>query len=115
MLESRPTRQQVVGDAQDVIRLVVRQVNLEQAEAIVDRPIKPQPFHQQVDRADPARGNRTNSLRDLVVDRCCGKLGSLRGRAIHPRQPPGDSSLAVFQLPSYFGVHSKLLRERRAA
>jgi hypothetical protein len=37
MLEPRPACQQVVGDVQDVVRLVVRQVNLEQAEPIIVR------------------------------------------------------------------------------
>lgn len=34
----------VVGDVQDVVRLVVREVHLEQTEPIVDRPIKLQPL-----------------------------------------------------------------------
>lgn len=41
-----PTRQEVVRDVQDAIRLVVRQVHLEQAEAVIDQAIEPQPLHQ---------------------------------------------------------------------
>ncbi|MFM7035934.1 MAG: hypothetical protein ACKOYJ_12260, partial [Planctomycetia bacterium] len=62
VLEPCPARQEVVGDVQDVIRLVVRQVNLEQAEAVIDRAIKLQPLRQECtaptpgDRSAPVSG-----------------------------------------------------------
>ena len=115
VLEPRAARQQVVGDVQNVVRLAIGQVNLQQVETVVDLAVETQPFHQQMHRADSTRGDRPSSIRDLVVDVRGGKFRPLRRPAIDPLQPPGDSLLAGFQLLAYFGVHSKLLRERRAA
>lgn len=79
-----------------MIRLVVRQMHLEQSEVIVDRTIEPQLLHQQMHRADPTGGNRPSSVRDLVANVRCGKFRPRRRPAIDPLQPPGDSLLAVF-------------------
>ena len=75
---------------------MVRQVNLEQAKAIVDRPIKPQLPDQQMHCIDAAGVDCPSPLGDLVVNVRSGKFRPLRGRAINAFQPPGDSSLGVF-------------------
>jgi hypothetical protein len=98
-----------------VVRLVVRQVDLQQMKTVIDRPIQAQVFDQEVHRADPARTNRLGSASDLVGDVRRGKFRPRRRRPFRLLQPPGDSLLACFQLPAYFGFHSKLLHEWRVA
>jgi hypothetical protein len=55
VLQALSTSQEVVGDVQDVIALVVRQVPLEQVEVPVDALDQPQLPGQEVDGPDPAR------------------------------------------------------------
>jgi hypothetical protein len=55
VLQALSTGQEVVGDVQDVIALVVRQVPLEQVEVPVDVLDQPQLPGQEVDGPDPAR------------------------------------------------------------
>ena len=111
MLEPRPSSQKVVGDVQDVVRFVVRQVNCEQAEPIIDLAIEAQPVHEQVNRADPACRDRPRPVGERVPDDRRSKFRPSRCRPIRLPQPPGDSFLACFQLTSYLCVHSKLLHE----
>ena len=115
VLQPCPAHQQVVGDVQHVVRLVVRQVDLQQMKTVIDRPIQAQVFDQQVHRADPARTNRLGSSIVLVGDVLRCKFRPRRRRPFRFLQPPGDSLLACFQLPTYFGYHSKLLLEWRVA
>ena len=60
--------QQVVGDVQHVVGLVVGQMDLEQFQVTVDRLIEPELTDQQVDSSDAAMGGRSRAITDVVVD-----------------------------------------------
>ncbi len=110
MFEARPAGQQVVGDVQHVIRLVVRQVELQQVQAVVDRRGQSQLLHHQMQRSEAAGRDGPRAVGDLIVD--------VRGRQHRPFgagvvvlvQTKFDAALAVCELLSYLSVHSKTLR-----
>ena len=110
VFQARAARQEIVGDVQHMVRFVVGQMDLQHLQAVVDRLVEPQLPHQQVHGTHAAGSNRSRALGDLVVD--------VGGRHHRPRtppivlfvQPPGDPGLALFDLFSYLGVHSKILR-----
>ena len=110
VFQARAARQEIVSDVQHVVRFVVGQMDLQHLQAVVDRLVEPQLPHQQVHGTHAAGSNRPRTLGNLVVD--------VRGRHHRPRTPPivlfvqplGDPGLASFDLFSYLGVHSKILR-----
>jgi hypothetical protein len=68
VLQAGPSRQEVVGDVEHVIGFVVGQMDLQQPQSGVDRPIESQGADQEVDQADPAVGRGPGAFGDLVVD-----------------------------------------------
>jgi len=104
--------QEVVGDVQDVVALVVGRVPLEQVEVLIDVPNQPEFLGEEVDRPDPARCDRPYLLADLVAD--------IRGRHHRPMpfdaglvlDPAEDSPLACRVLSAETGVPPKISRRR---
>jgi hypothetical protein len=69
MLQAAAPGQEVIGDVQDVVALVVGLVPLEQVEAPVDVPDQPGLAGQEVDGADAAGSEAPDPLGDLVLTR----------------------------------------------
>ena len=68
VLDAAAAGQEVVGEIQDVVALVIGQVPLEQVEPLVDVMDEPELAGQQVDSTDAARCDRPGPLGDLVAD-----------------------------------------------
>ena len=68
VFQARSPGQQIVGDVQHVVGIVVGQMDFQQTEVTVDRPIETELPHQQVDRADPPVGGGPRAVGNLVVD-----------------------------------------------
>jgi hypothetical protein len=68
MLDAGTASQDVAGDGQDVIALVIRQLTLEHVAMLVDVADQPGALGQQVDGPDVARGHGTGSVGQFVVD-----------------------------------------------
>jgi hypothetical protein len=106
VFEAATPGQEVVGDVQDVVALVIGQVPLEQVEALVDVPDEPEPLCQEVHRPDAARCDRPGPIGDLVVDIGGGHHRLTRFDAGLVLDPAGDSPLASVQLAVDIGIHS---------
>ena len=107
VLQTAAAGQQVVGDVEHVVRLVVGPVQFEQGELVVDRRIEPQPLHQQVDRTDPAVERRPGAVGDLVVDVAGAEHRPPAVAAVILVQAAENPPLATRDLFAYLGVHSK--------
>ena len=107
MFQSAAAGQEVVGDREDVIALVIRQVSLEKVEVLVDVVDEPELLGQEVDGPDAAGGDRPDLLGDLVADVGGGddRLDPLDAGPI--LDATGDPPLASVQLTVETGVHSK--------
>ena len=83
VLQAAAAGQEVVGDVQDVVALVIRQVPLQQVEVPVDVLDQPELPGQEVDGPDAAGCDGPDLLGDLVVDVGGGhhRLGGVRRRA----------------------------------
>ena len=107
VLQARSAGQQVVGDVEHVVAVVVGQMDFQQAEALVDGLIEPELPDQQVHGPDPAVGGGPGAIGDFVMDVGGGHDGPVTSAVVVFVQPPGDPPLALFDLFSYLGVHSK--------
>ena len=95
ILERLPAAQEVVGDVQDRVRLVVGLMHLQQVQALVDRFGQPGALGQQVHRPDPTRAQTPHPVTPRVVDIAAAERRfQLRG-PITPAQPPLNSPLAT--------------------
>ena len=56
VFQARPSGEQVVGDIEHVVRIEVRQMDLQQAKASIDGLVKSKFLHQQVDGSDTSGG-----------------------------------------------------------
>src|ERR1700676_1368241 len=63
----------VVGEVENVIGLVVRQMNFEQVQLFVDGRNQADAARQEVQRADTAMGDAAVAIADLVADVGCGE------------------------------------------
>ena len=110
MFQARAAGEQIVGDVQHVVRLVIRHVNFQQMQIAVDGFGQPQLLGDQMHRPHAAGGDSAGAVGDLVVD-IRGREHRLPATAVVVLvQPPLDATLALSQLLSYFVVHSKTLR-----
>ncbi len=107
MLQTRSAGQQVVGDVQHVVGVVVGQMDLQQAEVLVDRLVEPELPHQQVHGPDAAVGGGPRAVGNLVMDVRGGHHGPVASPVVVLVQSSRDPPLASFDLFSYLGVHSK--------
>lgn len=107
VFEPRATGEDVVGDGQDVITLVVGQVPLEEMEVVVDVFDQANLLGHEVDSSDAASGDGSCLLGDVVVD--VGGGHDRRG-SLDPRlwlEALGDSVLALLELAADSRAHSK--------
>ena len=68
VLQAVPVAQDVVGDIQHVIRLVVRQMALEQVQLLIERGNQPRPLGHQVQGPEAAIGKAPGSLGHLIMN-----------------------------------------------
>ncbi len=99
--------QQVVGDREHVVGIVVGQMNLQQAEVAIDGLVQPEPLAQQMDGPDAAIGGCPHALSEFVVDVRGGHDRPVASSVVIFVQPPRDPPLASFDPFSYLGTHSK--------
>src|SRR5512135_288735 len=107
VLQAVAAGQEVVGDIQDVITLVIRQMPLQEVEVPVDVLDQSDLAGQEVDGPEATGGNATDLLGDLIVDVRGGhhRLGMFDAGLV--LQAAKDSPLATVQLVMDTGVHSK--------
>jgi hypothetical protein len=95
VLQRPAPAQDVVGQVQHVIRLVVGQVHLQQPQVLVEGGGQTRPLRQQVHRPDPARAQPPYPSAALVV-KVAAPQHRLRLRLpVAPPQPPPNSLLAA--------------------
>ena len=107
MLQAGSSGQEVVGDVEYVVGLMVGQMDLEQAERGVDRLVQAELLDEQMDSPDAAVGGRPGAIGEFVVDVRGGQDGLLAAAVVVLVQASQDSPLAFLDLPSYLGTHSK--------
>ena len=107
VLQPTAAGQEVVGDVQDVVALVIRQVPLEQVEVPVDVVDQAELAGQEVDGPDAAGCDGPGPLGDLVVDVGGGHHRLMAFDAGLILDATGDSPLAGGELSADSGVHSK--------
>ena len=97
----------IEGDIENVIRFVIRAMNLEQVQSLIDLLDQPNSMSQLVDCPDSSRRHSTGLFRHLVVNVLLAEHGAppVFGRRIF--QSLGNSALACFDLLSFNAVHSK--------
>lgn len=112
VFQPRPAAQHVVGEVQHVIRLVVRQMHLEQLHTLVDRLRQPQPADQPVHRGDATEARRVRIRPDLVAHLArVEHRPRLRTPMPRPRVPRGDLAPAPGTVPSALNVRDSLHRK----
>jgi hypothetical protein len=92
-----------------MVGFVIRHVNDEQVQVLVDGLDEANPLGEQMKSADTTMGDAAATVGDLIVD-----VGGREGRPAGVAEPflvesAFDSVLAVGQLLVYLGVHSKSL------
>jgi hypothetical protein len=96
-----------VGQGEDMIRFMVRQVDLEQLQAAVEGIDQADLPNQFVHGADATDGDAAAALGDFIVD-VAGRHDRLGTAAqVGPVQTALDSAFAVGQFFGYAGFHSK--------
>lgn len=110
VVERPPTAHGVVGDVQDVVRLVIGLVYLEKLDCVIDALDKPRLHCDLVGCTNPTVSHRLHAAGDLVGhpagahDRLAGVLPLARSC-----QPPLDSALARTDSRAYSFIHLKSL------
>jgi len=109
VLNALPAAQEVVGEVQDVIRFVVRQVDLEQVQLPVDGVDQADPSGEQVDRPDAAVGDGPRAVGHVAVDVAGRQHGFGPGVELPRAEAFGNAALASEPLLACTGIHSKRL------
>jgi hypothetical protein len=101
--------QHVVSEDRDVIRLMIREVELEQMQTLVDVADESELLCQRVEDADSTRANSAGAVRDLIMNITGREHRTVR--ATQPRlvEAALDTALAVVQLLAYLRFHLKSL------
>jgi len=109
VLEALTTCEQVVGDVQDVIRLVVRLVDLQQLHSVVDLVVQPHCLHHVVNQRHTACRDRSNSPRDLVRGSRTAqhRPAVVVAILVLPVEPMLDPTLEQTEPFAYLALHSK--------
>ena len=94
ILQRLPAAQDVVGDVQDVVRLVVGLMHLQQPHMVVDRRRQPGALRQQLHRPDAARPETADASTALVVEVPPTEHRLQLRPPVAPTQPPPNSLLA---------------------
>src|SRR5271166_5032340 len=109
MFQARAASQHIVRDVEHVVRLVVRQVELEQPHAPVDRVVQTDRFDESMDQPDSAGRNGPRALGQFVVNVAGGQRRAVAALIVMLVQPLLDPPLVSRQTLSYRSVHSKTL------
>ena len=109
VIQTGAPSQNVVCDVQHVVRLVVRQMHLEQMQLLIDGLDQPRPAGQQVHRANASRPQPVGPATQLVVDVAGGQHGLFGRRPVPVAEPALDSALAIGYFFSFTLTHSKCL------
>ena len=105
VVEAGAIAEGVVGEVQDVVTLVVREVVLEQVESFVDGLGEPEFPYQELHGPDPAGGDGAGLLGDVIMDVRRGEDRLWRGAVI-----VRSSRWRIFRLPvAWCGVESASL------
>src|SRR5229473_3334463 len=109
VLQTGAVTEGVVSEVEDVIRLVKRQVELEQVQPVVQSVDQPNLSSQGMDGADAAVTEATLAVADVVMNvaRREHRLAAVAELALI--QASLDAALAVGQLAGYSRIHSKSL------
>jgi hypothetical protein len=110
VLQSLPAGQNVVGDIQHMIRLVIRQMPLQHMHMTVDVLNQSTFLRQQMHTAHPAGCQTAGALPDVVPNVGAGQHGSGTLLPFLGPQPSFDSTLAFGQLLADTRLHLKSLR-----
>jgi hypothetical protein len=109
VLEAGAVAEGVVGEGQNVVGFVVREMDLQQVEAVVDRLNEAELPSKLVEGADPAVGDAAAAVGNLLVDVAGGEHGLKAAAAVAGVESAFDPALAVGQLVVDSRVHSKSL------
>ena len=101
--------QNVVGDVEHMVRLVVRQMDLQQMQPAIDSLDKPRSPGQQVHRPDPAGPKTTHPVSQLVLNVAGGEHRAGLVGPVTITEPVLNSTLAIDQLLRSTLAHSKCL------
>ena len=107
-MEALSAGQDVVGDGEHVVRLVVGQMDLQQVQLAVEGVDEAAVAGQQVDGPDAAAGEAAVAGGEFIVDVGGGQQRHLRG-AVVMADAMGDATLAGGQNLVYKSIHSKRL------
>jgi hypothetical protein len=112
VLQAPPIAQRVIGDVQDVVGLMVRQVELEQVQPLINRRRQTERPRQLMHKRDAAVSRADGSLRHLILDIGGPEHGLPKIiREVEFVQALQDSPLASTTATRHNSVHSKSLRE----
>ena len=107
MFQAPASGQQVVGDVEHVVAVVVGQVDLQQAEMTVDGLGQSEFADHQMHRPDAARGRGPHAAGNFVMDIGGRHDGLVAAAVVVLVQAASDLPLASFDLMAYLGIHSK--------
>src|SRR6202035_2246512 len=110
VLQARAAAQRQIGQRQHVVGFMVREMDIQQLQAPVQGVDEAEPAGQSMNEADAAAGDAAATLGDLVVNVAGSHHGLGATTQILLVQSALDPALAVGQLSSYAGFHSKSLQ-----
>ena len=107
VLDPGAAGQDVEGDIEDVVGLVIGEVALEEVEVLIDVGDQPGAARDQEHGADAAGGEPLDPIGQFVVDVAGGDHGSFAFGAGPVLDAAEDSALALPELVEDIGMHSK--------
>lgn len=102
----------VVGQVEDVVGFVVRQMDLEQVQTAIDQVGQAEAADDFLHDTDAAVGKAAGSVSDLVMDVRGCEHRSFGVADLGFVEAAVNAALAVVELLSYFRLHSKSLSVR---
>src|SRR5260370_283516 len=109
VLQASAVAQGVIRQVEHVIGLVVRQMDFQHVQTLVDGVDQADAPRQQVDGADAAMGDAVDPVADVIVNIPGGEHGLLVAADVRLVQATVNAALAVGQFSPYDLVHSKSL------
>jgi hypothetical protein len=109
VLQAGAVTQGVVSQVEHVIRLVVRQMDLQQVQAFIDGIDQTDAPCQHVKSTNASMGYATRPLGHFIVDGAGRQHGLGATTVVVLVQPALETTLAIGQLSSYARIHSKSL------
>jgi len=108
-LETVAVAKGVIGEVEYVIGFMVRHVNDEQVQSLIDGVDETDASCEQMESADAAVADAVNAVGDFVVDVGRGKHGPMAAEWFAFVEASLDTALASVEAMSYLGIHSKSL------